>query len=72
MEVFSYCCWVKVVVVGGCLVAAEGERMVKEARLPKRTMKRRGGCFRVCVPSRDARRCRFRAGSHSGRANEPV
>ena len=72
MKAFSYYRWVKVVVVGGCLVAAEGERMAMEARLPTRTMKRRGGCFRVCVLSRDARRCRFRDGSHSGRANGPV
>ena len=72
MEVFSYYRWVKVVMVGGCLVAAEGERMVTEARLPTRTMKRQGGCFRVCVLSRDARRCRFPDGPHSGQANEPV
>lgn len=69
MEAFSYCRWVKVVVVGGCLVATEG---LMEARLPTRTMKRRGGCFRVYVLSRDARQCRFRDGPHSGQANEPV
>lgn len=74
MGVFLCYWWVKVVVVGGLavVVVAEGETMVMEVGLQKRTMKRRGGCFRVYVPSRDAMRCRFRDGSHSDRASGPV
>lgn len=70
---FLDCWWVEVMVVGGLLVVfVEGEMMVMEVELQKQTMKRRDGCFLVYVPSRDARRCHFRDGSHSDRASGPV